>query len=232
MPVDPGLDGRWAMFWFEDPVVVDLRQDGNALGGTGCCAGIDSFSSFCCGSITGTCDDAKAKFSFELGDVGGTPTYGTAVYISEDEQRMGGSFSVENSDGGGSLEVAWVRLQGDAGNLGSPPQDLYEVVRARQGIFELVLSSEFVGRFEPLEPYSLTLGDLGFIRGAFGPFYWGEMRWDAASQTLTVGPVPATDPSFATELALRFDDATLVQVIATYPDEPPYFFHVMPPALP
>lgn len=229
-PVGPGIDGRWAMFGFEDPVVVDLRREGSALTGTGCCAGFDPSAPSCCGAITGQCDDRNAVFSFRLENLPEMAIYHTTVYISDDAQRLGGALSTAGMSG--LARVAWVPLEGQAGRLGSAPEDLLDVLSARAGHFELLLESEAVGRFQPLVPHVVTLGSLGFIRSNFGPFYWGEMRWDATAQTLTAGPVPATDPSFATKLELRFDGMTLEQVVATYPDEPAYFFHVMPPVLP
>jgi hypothetical protein len=52
------------------------------------------------------------------------------------------------------------------------------------------------------------------------------MTWYAETEALTVGPVPATAPSFATSLELRFEDNALESVVVTYPDEPPYNFVV------
>jgi hypothetical protein len=227
--VEPGpLSGTWAMFWWEDPVVVQFTQSDERLMGRGCCAGLGPDPVFaCCGAVTGTCSDGRASFEFALEDFGEmSPLYGTDVYVSEDYQRMGGKFGV---DGNRSYGVAWVRLDPRLPGLGGAPSPLRETLAKLEGRFQLMLSSELVDRFEPLVPYDLVLGGTGFIRGAFGPFYWEDMTWDGDAQTLTAGPVPETDPSFATKLELRFDGVTLESVVATYPNESPYFFAVVAP---
>jgi hypothetical protein len=221
--LDGPLSGDWGMFWFEDPVAVRIRQQGQALSGMGCCAGISESVTplLCCGPVEGMCADGHADFALSIEDF--SAIYGTDVYVSADYQRMGGTFSV---DGGGSLPVAWARLPAGEGYLGTPPTELSEELMPRAGSFELMLSSAFVGRFEPVTPFELQLSASGFLRGEFGPFYWREMSWDAESETLSVGPVPATDPGYATSLELHFDGITLKSVVATYPDDPPYSFVV------
>jgi hypothetical protein len=220
---DGPLSGHWAMFWFEDPVAVAIRQQGEALSGSGCCAGLPgSAQAFpCCGALAGTATDVRASFAFPT--QGDAFVYSTSVYVSDNYERMGGTFS---ADGNGSVPVAWVRLDGGMTNLGAAPTALREALTEREGNFELILSSASAGRFEPLTPVELQLSGFGLLRGGFGPFYWGDMLWYDASETLVIGPVVATDPSFATGLELRFESGTLKSVLATYPDEPPYSFIV------
>jgi hypothetical protein len=207
------------MFSFEDPVAVSLEQHEEALSGTGCCAGLDSNGLLsCCGPIMGALAGRQASFEFTFGS-GQLHTYGTNVTVSEDGRRMGGEFSV---DGRVGWKVAWVPLAGP--NLGEAPSELRAALVERDGGYALLLVSQFVGRFEPLEAYDLVLSELGYLSGDLGPFYWGEMTWDAATETLKAGPVSATDPSFAAELELEFDGNVLRTVIATYPNDPPYFF--------
>jgi hypothetical protein len=215
------LSGRWGMFWFEDPVAVEIRQEAQALSGVGCCAGLPGAPQAvaCCGPLEGTSTDGQASFAYSIQDVGAV--YGTNVYVSEDYRRMGGTFSVDDN---GSLAVAWVRIAPGEANLGAPPAPLREALAQREGTFELMLSSASVGRFEPGTPLELQLSGLGLIRGAFGPFYWGDMLW--LGEALVVGPVSATDPSFATSLELRFNDDALESVVVTYPNDPPYHFAV------
>lgn len=218
------LTGEWGMFWWEDPVTVSIQQTGQAITGYGCCSGLPrgGIEPFCCGTVTGTSTEARASFAFALEPVGGMPVYATDVYVSEDKQRLGGTFS---AGGNGDVAVAWVHVDPQFGGVGPVPSSLIDAMVERFGGFELTLSSALVDRFQPLTPYELWLGN-GFIRGAFGPFYFGEMTWNAETQTLMVGPVPATDPSFAMKLELIFSGALLKTVIATYPDESPYFFTV------
>jgi hypothetical protein len=220
MPAAVQIGGVWGMFWFEDPVAVSIRQVGSMLTGTGCCAGLGSGDSTCCGPLAGTCEDGRADFSFDMQDAG--VIYGTSVYVSENGERMGGTFHV---DGGGSLAVGWVRLTEPSNHLGNVPSPLREVLQPRTRGWGLELKSAAAGRFDPDTNYQVVLGGPGYVwSDDFGAFWWGEMTWDEATQTLTVGPVPATDPSFATKLELVFDGTILVELRATYPDEPLYVF--------
>lgn len=41
---------------------------------------------------------------------------------------------------------------------------------------------------------------------------------------LTLGPVPATEPSFGTQLDLEFVGDVIERVVAHYPDDPRYLF--------
>jgi hypothetical protein len=49
----PDLSGRWAMFEWEDPVAVDLREKDGVVEGTGCCGGFQNpnFPPYCCGPV-------------------------------------------------------------------------------------------------------------------------------------------------------------------------------------
>jgi hypothetical protein len=137
------------MFWFEDPVAVAMRQQGQALSGTGCCAGLPGSPEEvdCCGPLEGTTMDEQASFAFPIEFA--AAVYSTEVYVSEDYQRMGGTFSV---NGDGSRGVAWVRIPGGERYLGTPEAALREALTQRAGRFELMLSSAFLGRFQPSRP--------------------------------------------------------------------------------
>jgi hypothetical protein len=218
----PGVDisGSWAMFVFEDPVVVEIRQRGSTLSGTGCCT---ADGDICCGDLTGTIADREATFSFPAG--AGAPDYTATVRISEDLERLGGDFAA------GDLEVgkmAWVKPALGSGWLPADAALARSFGAERRGFYELVLSSARVGRFEPLVPYELVLDvqpSRVVLRGDLGPFHTGEMTYDTGTETLLAGPVPATDPAFAEELTLEFSGPDLTRVIAKYADDPdPYFF--------
>jgi hypothetical protein len=219
--VSPGpLSGNWGMFHFEDPVSVTFEQDGEVLSGTGCCAGLGGDELLqCCGPLSGNVAEPRATFAFVFDAFSGGRVYGTDVTVSADRQRMGGTFSI---DGEGSLKVAWVRFEGSG--IAQAPDSLSQTLQPRAGAYELRLYSAFAGRFDPLEPLTIRIAGHGFVASDFGPFYWGEMSWNAGTEVLTLGPVPATDPSFATQLDLEFVGDLLERVVAHYPDEPPYLF--------
>ncbi len=229
----PGIiNGTWSMFAWEDPVQVTLTQQGDKLVGTGCCAGNGGIATGdCCGEITGTILDHRAEFSFPAGDFGST--YMANVYISEDAERMGGDFGVNEPTG---RKMAWARP--DATRGGWLPADtvLSEAVGTnRSGDYALLLLSQRADRFVPDTEYRLVVDvrpDRLLVWGDFGPFYNDEMTWDADGQTLTLGPVPATDPSLAIELGLQFSGELLSRVIVLYEgDDGPYVFSVKAPPL-
>jgi hypothetical protein len=218
----PAVTGNWAMFFFEDPVAVQLEQREGLLDGFGCCAGLDATLASCCGSLSGSLSGNHAAFAFDAGS--SAYVYSTDVTVSADGQRMGGTFGV---NGPGDLNVAWVRIDGTY--LGSPPEALLETLNSRVGEYELRLDSDFGDRFDRFDSFAIRILAHGFIMSSLGPFYWNEMSWNPDTQVLTAGPVPATAPSFATELELEFTGYVLTRVSAHYPDEPTYFFDAGPP---
>jgi hypothetical protein len=223
--VSPGpLSGNWGMFHFEDPVSVTIEQDGESLSGTGCCAGLGGDDLLqCCGPLSGEVVEQRATFAFVFDAFAEGRVYGTDVTVSSDRQRMGGTFSV---DGEGSLKVAWVRFEGSS--IAPAPDSLFQTLQPRAGMYELRLYSAFAGRFDPLEPLTIRIAGHGYVASDFGPFYWGEMSWNSGTEVLTLGPVPATEPSFATQLELEFAGDVLERVVAHYPDDPPYSFEAAP----
>ena len=64
------ISGRWGLFFFEDPVGVQLFQAGNQLSGTGCDVGApplnDPTTARLCGDIVGTVSANKAYFGFHF----------------------------------------------------------------------------------------------------------------------------------------------------------------------
>ena len=211
------------MFWFEDPVAVSIEQNGELLAGTGCCAGLEGGTDFlqCCGALSGSVSGNQVAFEFEFGGPGEPRVYGTQVTVSEDGQRMGGTFILDRS--GVGFDAAWVPLAG--AHLGGPSDELRQALLPLDRSYELKLVSASAGRFEPLAVYRVVVSANGFVGGDFGVFYFGEMAWDATSATLRVGPVAATDPRFATQLELQAQGQPKT-LFVKYPDEPPYVFSV------
>lgn len=207
-----GLDvsGRWAMFAFEDPVAVELQQSGDVLAGNGCCSGLGADRGFnCCGLVTGRIAARRAAFEFSFGSVDEPYVYATDAYVSADGRRMAGTFSRITSS------VAWVRIgPGDTWLPNSPTT--IDLMVARSGGYMLAVSDAPVGGtdFSAQEMHRVHIGS-GFVFGALGSYWAGEMTWSADQQTLVVGPVPETAPGLPVQLRLHFAADTLTSVEAT-----------------
>lgn len=209
------LSGRWAIVAFEDPVVVDIDQAGGAIQGQGCCGPADSGIS-CCGPLTGQIVDRRASFGFSFNHGGEPYVYSTDAFVSADGQRMAGTFS----RGG---DVAWVRIRPQDVYLPQPDPALDSVV---SGHYTLVLSDDpgAGSDFSSQQTYDFYAGPR-FVAGDLGAFWNGEMTWNAAQQTLVVGPVPETAPGSPVAMSLRFDVAGLASVEAVMASGARYQFH-------
>src|SRR6478735_10407562 len=60
------IAGSWALFGFEDPVGVELRQSGSSLNGIGCGVGTPHSpgSTSCAADLSGTITGNQVKFAF------------------------------------------------------------------------------------------------------------------------------------------------------------------------
>ena len=218
---DPGLSGRWAMFAFEDPVAVDIHQAGGAIEGRGCCAGFPGdFSVSCCGLLTGEIVDRRASFGFTPGI--GPDVYSTDAFVSSDGRRMAGMFSRM------SVPVAWVRIGARDAHLPPPEPALASAMVMLSGAYDVVLSDPGAGEFPPELTYRLVVVSSGFLFGHLGAFWSGEMAWNAAQQTLVVGPVPETAPGLPVAMSLRFDGTALASVEAVMAFGTRYQFQAAP----
>jgi hypothetical protein len=224
------ISGRWAMFAFEDPVAVEITQNGNTLSGTGCYAGLPTPddpslpSSFCAG-LTGVIEGRHAQFAF----ASAWAPYAADVFASADGQRMAGRF--HDVDAWGS-PYAWLRIGPTDRGLPTPaPGGLEDVVQTLSG--EYVLSP--LGAPPPGVELSAStpnqyvlsvrvLGHAALVLGTLGAFRAGELSWNATEQVLVAGPVPLTSPNLPTEVRLHFDGSSLVDVQATMPSGTAYRF--------
>jgi len=215
---EPSVSGTWAMFAFEDPVVVMLAQNGQTLTGRGCCApgALD-----CCGNITqGSIVDRRARFTFP---VLGTESYAADVRVSAAGDRMTGNF---HGLGGGSLLSAWVRVANGETWLSSTNTELRDAVNARARRYVLSLESGEGDEFatdSQLE-FNILGGHLPTLSGDLGAFWAGEMVWNEEETTLVVGPVPETVADLPVRLELRFNGVWLQSVLAVMPSERSYTF--------
>ncbi len=221
----PGVDvtGRWAMFAFEDPVAVVLSEASSAIGGNGCCGGLDQGNvGWCCGAVTGHVAGPRVTFGFTVNVGLGPYTYATEAVLSANGQRMAGTFTL----GGGNLPVAWVRIGPASRWLPDPDPVLAGVMSTRAAGYALALSNDPAAGtdFSAQQTYKLSVLDR-FVSGDLGAYWDGEMNWRADEQTLVVGPVPETAPGLPVALWLRFDGATLASVEAAMASGTRYQFH-------
>ena len=210
-----GLDinGRWAMFLFEDPVAVEITTGGGVINGKGCCGGFQEGSALlqCCGAVTGQIADRMASFGFSFDFGGEAYSYWTDAVVSSDARRMTGTFSRRGGP------VTWLRIGADNAWLPRPePQGVQIPIEAGYGLM-LVDDPPAGNAFQAHRVYQLnTSGE--FVYGDLGAFWTGETgtSW-GPNQTLVIGPVSETVSTLPVKLALRFDDtnAALVSVEAT-----------------
>jgi hypothetical protein len=230
---EPDISGRWAMFYFEDPVAVDLSQSGSTLSGTGCCAGLGTPTTTysCCGPImNGSIESRRVRFAFTPGTMFTdlTGDYGVDATVSGDGSRIVGGFGTQGSTGPG--QMVWARIPESQTWLVGTDDPLYAAAFERMGTYTLGLTDGSGGDYSPDRTYEMMVregpNNLAFVRGDFGQFWSGEMTWDEPTETLSVGPVPATLPELPVALTLDFSGTTLV-LEATMPSGATYTFEAL-----
>jgi hypothetical protein len=223
---EPDISGDWAMFGFEDPVAVSLVQHENVLTGYGCCAGLGETGN-CCGPIKdGWIAEGRAHFAFAVTDF---DDYVADVVVSSDAARMAGEFE---GLGDSTTTTAWTRISSGDIWLTHDDASLRDAVEARVAGYALKLGEVDGDEFSSDRSYEVVLamyGTLPLLYGDFGPYWAGEMTWQADQETLAIGPVPTTLSTLPTALAFRFSDTLLVSVEATMPSGNDYVFDVSPP---
>jgi hypothetical protein len=218
-----GLDinGRWAMFVFEDPVAVDITAARGVINGRGCCSGLGERSAAlqCCGAVTGQIVERTVSFGFSF-DVGGESySYWTDAVLSADARRMTGTFSR------GGVPVTWLRVHSYDAWLPIPEPSITEIPLEREGSFGLMLVDDppAGSDFQAQRTYQFNT-HRQFVNGDLGAFWTGEWAGWAGNQTLGIGPVPETTPSLPVILELQFDGPALVSVLAIMPSGTRYTF--------
>ena len=93
-PGSPDLSGRWALFGFEDPVAVEIRQSGTTLTGMGCSAGFASpggppRGEYCGSLFASVFDGTHAQFNYRFESY----WYGADVTVSENGRPDDGHVS-------------------------------------------------------------------------------------------------------------------------------------------
>jgi hypothetical protein len=211
------IQGRWGLVIFEDPVAVEIVQNGTELTGFACDAGFpegglpSARANDLCGPLTGRIDSAAAEFSFHFDVLGQTPNWGSTVTAARDGSRMTGTFSTSPPNPG--FAVAWLPVpQGERWLI----QTRLPVLLPMMGTYalNLVEASNDLGDFEPSRTYQLEYGNRA-IRGDLGTFWLNEITVPQEREAVRVGPVAATEPALAVELEMTHDGQSLREVLAS-----------------
>ncbi|HEX2873817.1 MAG TPA: hypothetical protein VHP33_21320 [Polyangiaceae bacterium] len=222
----PSLDGRWAMFSFEDPVGVELSEESGVLSGQGCYGGLPTPNHpeipSTCQPLTGTASGRHVQFAFAAE----TYTYAANVYVSADGQRMAGAFRA--SGGWGVSPFSWLRIGANDGWMprAEPASAVSLALEERSNWYELEGLVDVDGT--PGRIDILGYGQFRALAGTLGAFWESEMTWNEAEQTLVAGPVPETSPELPTQLTLRFQSTALVSVDAVFPSGDTTTFQAAP----
>jgi hypothetical protein len=228
--VASALNGRWAMFRWEDPVAVEISEAAGVIQGRGCCGGFTQQSTDlnCCGPLTGQIVDRHASFGFSFDYAGSPYDYATDVFVSADRTRMTGTFMT-------GATVAWVKIGNTDGNLPFFDADFRTITDAHSGDYVLTLADAATAGsdFSAVQTYRIGIGG-GYVWGGLGAFWSHEITWSDADQTMVVGPVPETAPASPVALSLHFDStgAALASVDATMASGARYHFQATPYAPP
>jgi hypothetical protein len=223
-PID--IAGRWAMFHFEDPVGVQVTEDGvGNLMGFGCASGtppLDApeLSPSYCGDVQGTVQENRAYFDFKFQGY----DYIADTTVSADGQRMTGRFH-------GAVDwltypTAWLRVpDGDPGllhshSLDDPPSG---------GRYDLRLTDAAPGATEYVRDHVYSLSYYGGrLISDFGAFWYSEIAPPDADGAFAVGPVPMTDPALAISMVLHVTGTLISQVSAVTGSGHEYVFAATP----
>ncbi len=215
-PEAPAVDisGRWGMFTFDDPVGVQLFQNGAELAGLGCASGVPPLTEPLgvdyCGGIVGSVDAhfARFVFTFRAGDA--TVSYRSDVTVSANGQRMAGSFRAFDDQ---PRPMAWLRVPDGEPWLDS---NAFEPNQPLIGHYSLWLKEAIDGgtEYSGSQPYGLRYTEQG-ISGALGSFWLTELKRRSPEGPIDVGPVPATLPTLAVAMTLELDGGALVLVRAS-----------------
>jgi hypothetical protein len=131
-----------------------------------------------------------------------------------------------------SWPTAWLRIDAveleTTGWLSDRNPLVSQAIRERVGNYALTLADTTPdgSDYSPDAEYQLLIsGSLPLVLGDLGPFWSGEMSWLLDEETLVVGPVPVTDPTFPIALRLRFEGIVLTSVEAEMASGARYLFN-------
>ncbi len=218
-PAAVDISGRWGMFSFEDPVGVQLFQDGTKLTGRGCAAGAPPLNdelTGLCGDIRGSVHGRKASFGFPI-SFGGSYYYAADVTVSTDVRRMAGHFHAVQDL---SYPMAWLHAADDEAWL--PRSNEPEIQEdPLLGWYTLTLSDGDGDEYTAQVSYSLSYTGRS-IYGDLGAFWVTEIV--STPGEVKAGPVAPTVLELPIELFLQGDAGGVAQVHAITGTGHDYFF--------
>lgn len=210
------IAGRWGMFHFEDPVAVELIQNGSQLSGLGCDAGLPSpewdGNEEYCGPISGEVMGNQARFEIAFSSY----RIAASVTISADASRMTGDFELF----GPSADMAWLRFTDGPWlqeRTGQPVVVLYDTE------LQLIEASPGASEFELGKIYRISQPRNG-IWGDLGNFWHSEISQTSLNGPTRVGPVPMTDPERPVSLEIEHQSTLITRVIAVAGSGATYVF--------
>jgi hypothetical protein len=207
-PPPADVSGRWALFIFEDPVGVQLIQNGEKLTGMGCAGGTPpgvETKSFC-GEISGDVHGQHAEFWFHFD----RSTYLADTVMSVDGQRMTGYFHGMDDV---PWSTAWLRVPDGQRGL---PADPSAGAPQLHGRYQLSLDFADDGgtEYTTARSYVFRYVDREGIASELGSFLHTEIH-SALDGSLEVGPVPLTSPELAQALKIETNADGITGVWAT-----------------
>jgi hypothetical protein len=152
-------------------------------------------------------------------------TYAADVYLSEDGQRMAGTFlSFQPRTGDVPLPpvetwrlgYAWLPLTGPGLYVPFSVKDV--PLPERSAKLNLVEDELGLGELSFDKSYWFAFRDTGrgvAIVGDLGAFFDTELRWDEVSQTLSAGPVAETVPGYPVALEVTYVAGGVSTALAT-----------------
>jgi hypothetical protein len=227
------------MFHFEDPIAIDVLQNGPVLSGMGCGAGLPvsanpagEWRSGLCGPITGTFEAGHLRFSFPADDFS-KHVYRVEADVAANGRRMTGRLV---SEGGvpQPWAFAWLPIGDDEPWLLMQRNPaLSAAVLERSASYELAAVGapptdlDEASRSDRLWIMLLEQRGGAMVTGSLGSFCADEMTWDPATETLVAGPVPPTVPGLPIKLVITFAGRTVAGVEATMPSGAVYRFQIV-----
>jgi hypothetical protein len=228
-PQLPSMHSDWMMEGFEDPVAISFGRH------IGCFTGLPPIGDpeDDCGTLrplgNGN-DERHFSFAMTFDNTGPHVTYAADVYISEDGERMAGSFvSFENRTGDVPLPAAELWRPGHAwfpltrpspgGGPWYVPFTVKDLpVPERYAKLAVVEDELGLAELSPDQTYWFELRDTGrglAMVGQLGAFFDTELRWDEVSQTLSAGPVAETVPTYPVALDVSYVGGKVSEARAT-----------------
>ncbi len=196
------------MFDFEDPVGVQLVQNGAQLTGDGCAGGVppreDSTWDTYCGAVSGTVAGRKAMFGFHFQNY----DYLAETVVSADGTRMTGRF--HGASDWMPYPMAWLRAEDGQHWLplpAYPPQ-------FENANYELQLTDSDGDEYAPGQTYVMHYFRSSF-GGDLGSFWYSEISQASPDGPLVVGPVALTQPQLAVAMSVDIDNGHFTRFQAT-----------------